>query len=106
MPQPYFVPVMPRMSRSTQSSGTSSAASNILSWPLIFRTAIEVPPQKCSVFLRVAPPNERDGERNNCQQDDADTVEVRCARQTEGGCEEACRELGKTEGKIALHEIG
>jgi hypothetical protein len=36
MPQPNLVPVSPKMSRSTQSSGMSSGASKVLSSPLIF----------------------------------------------------------------------
>src|SRR2546422_5583606 len=51
-------------------------------------------------------PQERDGKRSDCQQDDADAVEVCGSRQTNDGCEEACRKRGKAEGKIALDEIG
>src|ERR1700741_3089265 len=60
-----------------------------------------------SALVRRTPvPQERDGERGHCQQDDADAVEVCGARQTNNGCEEACRECGKAEGKIAHDEIG
>src|SRR5258705_12840447 len=37
MPQPNFVPVMPRISRRTQSSGMSAGASNDFCSPLIVR---------------------------------------------------------------------
>ena len=37
MPQPYFVPVRPRRSRSTHSSGMSAGASTVLRFPLMTR---------------------------------------------------------------------
>ena len=40
MPQPNFVPVMPRMSRSTQSNGMSSGASTETLLPLTVRLTI------------------------------------------------------------------
>src|ERR1700682_2645454 len=57
-------------------------------------------------LLRSPAPQERDGERSDCQQDDADAVKVCGARQTNDGCKEACRKRGKAEGKIAHNEIG
>jgi hypothetical protein len=43
MPQPYFVPVMPSSSRSTQRSGVSSAASTETVLPLMFSFVIGSP---------------------------------------------------------------
>src|SRR5216684_5175581 len=60
----------------------------------------------CATRLRAPALQERDGERSDCQQDDADAVEVCGPRQTNDGCEEACRKRGKAEGKIAHDEIG
>src|ERR1700732_4660388 len=56
-------------------------------------------------LLRAPAPQERDGERSDCQQDDADAVEVCGPRQTDDRREEACRKRGKAEGKIAHDEI-
>src|SRR5438034_2013819 len=56
--------------------------------------------------LRAPARQERDGERSDCQQDDADAVEICGPRQTNDGCEKACRKRGKAEGKIAHDEIG
>src|SRR5262249_92314 len=39
-PQPYFVPVIPRRLRRTESSGSSSAASTLCSLPLISRVMV------------------------------------------------------------------
>jgi hypothetical protein len=57
-------------------------------------------------LLRAPAPQECDGERGDCQQNDADAVEVCGPRQTNDGCEEACRKRGKAEGKITHDEIG
>ena len=42
MPQPYFVPVRPRFSRGTQSSGVSASASTSKLFPLTERMAMFV----------------------------------------------------------------
>src|ERR1700730_5502869 len=60
----------------------------------------------CSRNYAAPAPEERDGERGDCQQDDADAVEVCGPRQTNDGREEACRERRKAEGKRARDEIG
>ena len=52
MPQPNFVPVIPSTSRNTQSSGTSSDASTVLSSPLIFSVAMASLPFGVTVGLR------------------------------------------------------
>src|SRR5712675_3111856 len=56
--------------------------------------------------LRAPAPQEGDGERSDGQQDNEDAVEVCGLRQTNNGCEEACRKRGKAEGKITHDEIG
>jgi hypothetical protein len=40
MPQPYFIPVRPSVSRKTQSSGVSDSTSTVWSAPLMFRSVV------------------------------------------------------------------
>src|SRR5262252_3415429 len=42
MPQPYFVPVMPSVSRSTHNRGVSPSTSTLWVWPLTMRVGILV----------------------------------------------------------------
>src|SRR5262249_59923225 len=51
MPQPYFVPVRPSVSRSTQRSGVSSAASTATALPLTLRVLIESPHGCCPAAI-------------------------------------------------------
>src|SRR5215467_7627178 len=44
MPQPYLVPVMPSVSRSTQSKGVSGSTSTLWDWPLMMSTGIVLLP--------------------------------------------------------------
>src|SRR5258708_36290026 len=44
MPQPYLVPVMPIVSRNTQSSGVASSTSALWDWPLMDSEIILNPP--------------------------------------------------------------
>src|SRR5579871_4694775 len=44
MPQPYLVPVMPSVSRSTQSNGVESSTSALCDWPLMDSEIIQVLP--------------------------------------------------------------
>src|ERR1700752_449915 len=47
MPQPYFVPVIPSISRSTHNNGMSSGASKVLLSPLILSVVMRVSTHKC-----------------------------------------------------------
>ena len=42
MPQPYFVPVRPIVSRNTHNSGVSGSASTVCDCPLTVRRAIRI----------------------------------------------------------------
>src|SRR6266576_1562284 len=84
------------------SAKTISCVYRSAMWPSLLSANLTI-----TARLLLAPtPHERDGKRSDCQHDDADAVEVCGPRQTNDGCEEACRKRGKAEGKIALDEIG
>src|SRR6266404_6661573 len=84
------------------SAKTISCVYRSAMWPSLLSANLTI-----TARLLLAPaPQERDGERSDCQQDDADAVEVCGPRQTNDGCEEACRKRGKAKGKIAHDEIG
>src|ERR1700688_4055125 len=51
MPQPYLVPVMPSVSRSTQSRGVSGSTSTLWDWPLML--------SGCIVLLPLCRPQKR-----------------------------------------------
>src|SRR5882757_5091772 len=84
------------------SAKTISCVYRSAMWPSLLSANLTI-----TARLLLAPaPQERDGERSDRQQDDADAVEVCGPRQTNDGCEKACRKRGKAEGKIALDKIG